>query len=138
MYRAICILILSLTTIHAWSKDRQKSPIPSHEMQFVETVELQVENNLWSFGNCVALITTSLSVLDCEDESINKVYKDKECKTCSSHQCIPVSTQKLTNHVVTLGADDSNQVHSHMEKKEEHKGCTRYAHYYLSSHRRFR
>ena len=45
MYRAICILILSLITIHAWSKDRQKSPIPSHEMQFVETVELQVKNN---------------------------------------------------------------------------------------------
>ena len=45
MYRAVCILILSLTTIHAWSKDRQKSPIPSHEMQFVETVELQVKNN---------------------------------------------------------------------------------------------
>ena len=45
MYRAICILILSLTTIHAWSKDRQKSSIPLHEMQFVETVELQVKNN---------------------------------------------------------------------------------------------
>ena len=45
MRRAICILILSLTTIHAWSNNHQNSPIPSHEMSFVEKVELQVKNN---------------------------------------------------------------------------------------------
>lgn len=45
MRRAICILILSLTTIHAWSNNQQNSPIPSHEMSFVEKVELQVKNN---------------------------------------------------------------------------------------------
>ncbi|MBR6549701.1 MAG: DUF4294 domain-containing protein [Paludibacteraceae bacterium] len=45
MRRTICILILSLTTIHAWSNNQQNSPIPSHEMSFVEKVELQVKNN---------------------------------------------------------------------------------------------
>ena len=45
MRRAICILILSLITIHAWSNNQQNSPIPSHEMSFVEKVELQVKNN---------------------------------------------------------------------------------------------
>lgn len=45
MRRAICILILSLTTIHAWSNNQQNSPIPSHGMSFVEKVELQVKNN---------------------------------------------------------------------------------------------
>lgn len=45
MRRAICILILSLITIHAWSNNHQNSPIPSHEMSFVEKVELQVKNN---------------------------------------------------------------------------------------------
>lgn len=45
MRRNVCILVLSLIAIHAWSDDLQKSPIPSHEMQFVETVELQVKNN---------------------------------------------------------------------------------------------
>lgn len=45
MRRTICILILSLTTIHAWSDNQQNSPIPSHEMSFVEKVELQVKNN---------------------------------------------------------------------------------------------
>lgn len=45
MRRAVCILILSLVTFYAWSKDLQKSPIPSHEMHFTETVELQVKNN---------------------------------------------------------------------------------------------
>ena len=45
MRRTICILILSLTTIHAWSNNQQNSPIPSHEMSFVEKVQLQVKNN---------------------------------------------------------------------------------------------
>ena len=45
MSRAICILILSLITIYAWSKDRQKSPIPSQDIQFIEQVELQVKDN---------------------------------------------------------------------------------------------
>lgn len=45
MRRTICILILSLITIHAWSNNQQNSPIPSHEMSFVEKVELQVKNN---------------------------------------------------------------------------------------------
>ena len=45
MRRTICILILSLTTIHAWSNNQQNFPIPSHEISFVEKVELQVKNN---------------------------------------------------------------------------------------------
>lgn len=45
MRKTICILILSLATIHAWSNNQQKFSIPSHEMQFAETVELQVKNN---------------------------------------------------------------------------------------------
>ena len=45
MRRAICILILSLITIYAWSNNRQKSPIPSQDMQFIEQVELQVKDN---------------------------------------------------------------------------------------------
>ena len=45
MRRTIGILILSLATIYAWSNDRQKQSIPSHEMQFVEMVELQVKDN---------------------------------------------------------------------------------------------
>ena len=45
MRRAICILILSLITIYAWSNNRQKSSIPSQDMQFIEQVELQVKDN---------------------------------------------------------------------------------------------
>ena len=45
MRRAICILILSLITIYAWSYNSQKSPIPSQDMQFIEAVELQVKDN---------------------------------------------------------------------------------------------
>ena len=45
MRRAICILILSLITIYAWSNNSQKSPIPSQDMQFIEQVELQVKDN---------------------------------------------------------------------------------------------
>lgn len=45
MHRLICILILSLTTIYAWSNNRQKSTIPSQDMQFIEKVELQVKEN---------------------------------------------------------------------------------------------
>lgn len=45
MRRAICILILSLITIYAWSNNQQNSPIPPHEMSFVEKVEIQVKNN---------------------------------------------------------------------------------------------
>ena len=45
MRRAICILILSLITIYAWSNNSQKSPIPSQDIQFIEQVELQVKDN---------------------------------------------------------------------------------------------
>lgn len=45
MRRAICILILSLITIYAWSNNHQKSTIPSQDMQFIEQVELQVKDN---------------------------------------------------------------------------------------------
>lgn len=45
MHRLICILILSLITIYAWSNNHQKTPIPSQDMQFIEQVELQVKDN---------------------------------------------------------------------------------------------
>lgn len=45
MHRLICILILSLITIYAWSNNHQKSTIPSQDMQFIEKVELQVKEN---------------------------------------------------------------------------------------------
>ena len=45
MRRTIGILILSLTTIHAWSNNQQNSPIPSQDVQFIEKVELQVKDN---------------------------------------------------------------------------------------------
>ena len=45
MRKTICILILSLTTIHAWSNNQQNSPIPSQDVQFIEKVELQVKDN---------------------------------------------------------------------------------------------
>ena len=68
-------------------------------------------NSLWSLGNSIALITASLSVLHCENESIDEVKHYKNCKTCCSNQCIPISSQELTDSVVTFGADYSNQVH---------------------------
>lgn len=45
MRKAISIFILSLITILAWSDNQQQFPIPSHEMPFVEKVQLQVKDN---------------------------------------------------------------------------------------------
>ncbi len=45
MRRTICIVILSFLFIYAWGKKNTSSTLPSHETNFVESVELQITGN---------------------------------------------------------------------------------------------
>ena len=62
-------------------------------------------------GHGIAAVTACPAVLQGEDESKDEMQGHQDSQTDGCCNSIPVGTQELTNHVVTLSTDEGYDVH---------------------------
>ena len=78
--------------------------------------------------NGIAVVATSLAVLNREDEGIDDVEDKTQSQNGGASQGVPVGAEEGAHSVVASARECSHKVHAHVEKKEEHEEDTRHAH----------
>ena len=82
-------------------------------------------------GHSITITTACFTVLDGEPDGIDKVESHQGRKTQSCHHSIPVGTEKLTNHVVTLCAEEGHHIHRSMECQKQDKSNASHRHHHF-------
>ena len=84
----------------------------------------------------ITVVTTSRTVLDGQIKRVAEMHQYQESQTKGTDEGIPVSSQQMTNHVVSLLRENHSQVHTAMEQEEKHQRQACQAHNELTADRR--